>query len=65
MIRRQFDQTTADRLGLAMLLDAWATPLWMGLHLLFILRAGIGRTMTWRGIRYRLLGPQRIVRQGD
>jgi hypothetical protein len=65
LIRRQFDDAIAGRLRIAMLLDAWSTPLWMVLHLLFVLRAGIGRTMTWRGIRYRLMGPQKIARQGD
>jgi hypothetical protein len=42
--------------------DRLATGLWMALHLLLALRALFGRTMTWRGIRYRLRGPQSCER---
>ncbi len=42
------------------LLDRWATPLWMGLHWLFIVRSAFGRVMVWRGIRYRVDAPQRV-----
>jgi hypothetical protein len=43
-------------------LDRWATWLWMSLHALLLARAALGRTIRWRGIRYRLHGPQRIER---
>ena len=53
-----------SRLNTALRWDRWATVLWMSLHWLLIVRAGIGRTMTWRGMRYRLDGPQEIRRIG-
>jgi ceramide glucosyltransferase len=42
--------------------DRWATPLWMTLHALLITSALLGRTFTWRGIRYRLMGPNHVIR---
>ena len=62
VVRQAFDEATAARLRPALRLDRWATWLWMSLHLLLILRAGIGRTMTWRGVRYRVYGPQQVER---
>jgi hypothetical protein len=50
------------KLKQTMQFDRWATPLWMALHWVLILRAGFGRTMTWRGIRYRLAAPQQVQR---
>lgn len=43
-------------------LDRFATTMWMLLHWLLMLRALAGGTMTWRGLRYRLDGPQKITR---
>lgn len=43
-------------------LERWATPLWLGANLLLLLRASIGKTITWRNIRYRIDGPQQIRR---
>ena len=34
------------------------------LHLLLLLRASVGRTISWRGIEYRIDGPQRVRRVG-
>ena len=42
--------------------DRWATPVWMTLHWLLIVRSAFGRTMNWRSIRYRLFAPQRVER---
>ena len=46
----------------ALRLDRWATPVWMTLHWLIILRSGFGRTMVWRGITFWLRGPQDVKR---
>ncbi|MEX0885210.1 MAG: glycosyltransferase family 2 protein [Phycisphaeraceae bacterium] len=64
MMRKAFDDATVAQLRPAMRLDRWATPVWMTLHLLLILRSGAGRTMTWRGVRYRVDGPQQVERVG-
>lgn len=64
-VRNAFGERGLDRLACALRLDRWATPLWMTLHGLLIVRAGFGRTMCWRGIRYRLDGPQKVQRLAD
>jgi len=43
-------------------LERWTTPLWLGINLLLLLRATLGRTISWRNIRYRINGPQKIQR---
>jgi cellulose synthase/poly-beta-1,6-N-acetylglucosamine synthase-like glycosyltransferase len=35
--------------------------LWSPLMLLFIISSAFGRTITWRGIRYKLLGPTQTI----
>jgi len=45
-----------------LLLDRYATWLVMLINLKMLLSAAIGRTMTWRGKRYRLHTPQHIER---
>jgi cellulose synthase/poly-beta-1,6-N-acetylglucosamine synthase-like glycosyltransferase len=45
----------------AMAADILACWLWSLLLLFFILSSAFGRTITWRGIRYRLLGPTETV----
>jgi cellulose synthase/poly-beta-1,6-N-acetylglucosamine synthase-like glycosyltransferase len=45
------------RMKYAMLADLLACWVWSPLLLLFILSSAFGRTITWRGIRYKLLGP--------
>ncbi|NLH17504.1 MAG: glycosyltransferase family 2 protein [Phycisphaerae bacterium] len=37
--------------------DVWGTLAWSWLLFVCILSSAFGRTITWRGIRYRLLGP--------
>lgn len=61
-VSRAFTSELQQQLTAALRWDRWATPVWMTLHWLLVLRALLGRTMTWRGIRYRLLGPQRVER---
>lgn len=61
-LRRALGPQVPDTLRQAMGLDRWATWLWMSLHALLLARAALGRTIRWRGIRYRLHGPQRIER---
>ena len=34
----------------------------MTLHALLITSALLGRTFVWRGIRYRLMGPNQVIR---
>ena len=62
VVREAFDDATAARLRPALWLDRWASWLWMSAHLLLILRAAVGRTMRWRGVRYRVYGPQHVER---
>jgi hypothetical protein len=45
----------------AMAADILASWLWSLLLLFFILSSAFGRTITWRGIRYKLLGPTETV----
>jgi hypothetical protein len=49
-------------LRLPLMMDRWLTWLWMSIHLMLIVRACFGRTMLWRGIFYRLRGPQDVER---
>lgn len=43
-------------------LERWATPLWLGVNLMLLLAAAVGRTITWRSIRYRIDAPQKVQR---
>jgi hypothetical protein len=61
-VRNAFDPATVDRLRPALRVDRWLTPLWMTAHLLLMLRATVGRTISWRGIRYRIDSPQKVRR---
>jgi cellulose synthase/poly-beta-1,6-N-acetylglucosamine synthase-like glycosyltransferase len=45
----------------AMAADILASWLWSPLLLFFILSSAFGRTISWRGIRYKLLGPTETV----
>jgi len=44
--------------------DILAFWLWSFLMLLLIISSAFGRTICWRGIRYKLLGPTEIVVEG-
>jgi cellulose synthase/poly-beta-1,6-N-acetylglucosamine synthase-like glycosyltransferase len=47
-----FEESVTDALRPAFTLERWATPLWMGLHLLIVLSSALGRTIRWAGITY-------------
>ncbi|MHC4475053.1 MAG: glycosyltransferase family 2 protein [Planctomycetota bacterium] len=49
------------RMKSAMLADLLACWMWSLLLLALILSSALGRTITWRGIRYKLLGPTETV----
>ena len=42
--------------------DVLASPLVAGVHLGLILAGGVGRVVRWRGVRYRVKGPQSVTR---
>ncbi|MHC4622706.1 MAG: glycosyltransferase [Planctomycetota bacterium] len=60
MIGRLLEKDIAQ-MKIAMAADILASWLWSPLLLLFILSSAFGRTITWRGIRYKLLGPTETV----
>ena len=62
IINQAFGPAVLRQMKTTLLIDRWLTPLWMALHCLLILRAAVGNTMTWRGIRYRLQGRQKTQR---
>ena len=45
----------------AAIADIAGTFLWSWVLFVFIAASTFGRTITWRGIRYRLLGPTETV----
>jgi len=51
----------AERLRAAAIADIGGTFLWSWVLFVFIAASAFGRTITWRGIRYRLLGPFETV----
>ncbi len=61
-VRAAFDDDTIANLRQSLQWDRWATPIWMTLHALIVLRAAFGRTMTWRGMRYVLRGTHDVER---
>ena len=61
-VRLAFDTPVVQRLSTSLCLDRWATPLWMALHGVLILSALCGRSFRWRGVRYRLRGPNSVSR---
>jgi cellulose synthase/poly-beta-1,6-N-acetylglucosamine synthase-like glycosyltransferase len=62
IIRQAFGPDMLKTLRTTLQFDRWATPVWMGLHWMLVVRGGIGCTMVWRGIRYRLRGPNDVER---
>jgi ceramide glucosyltransferase len=50
-----------DGLKAAKRADVLLSWLWSPLMLALILTSAVGRTITWRGIKYRLLGPTNVV----
>lgn len=60
--RRALGDDAVRRMGRVWIIDRWFTWVWMLVHLVIILRSSYGRTMCWRGIYYRLYGPQKVER---
>ncbi len=50
-----------QRMKFVAIADITTCWLWTPLMLVFILSSAFGRTMTWRGIKYKLLGPDKTV----
>ena len=63
-VERAFGAAMLQRLRLALVIDRWLTPFWMAMHWLFAASALFARSFTWRGIRYRLDGPNQVTRVG-
>ncbi len=61
-VRRALGQDVVDQLKPTFTLERWTTPLWMGINLMLLIRAAFGRVITWRGLKYRIDGPQQIQR---
>lgn len=62
---RLYCPEAAERLRAAGRFDIWAGPLVSAVSLAVVLASALGRTVTWRGITYRVLsdGSTRIVRR--
>ena len=60
VVQQAFGPDMRKRLRATLWMDRWLTFLWMTVHWLVVLGALTGRTITWRGYRYRLRAPQRI-----
>lgn len=62
VVQLTLGQNVAQQLTPTFTLERWTTPVWLGVNLLMLLRASVGRTIRWRNIRYRMDGPQNIQR---
>jgi ceramide glucosyltransferase len=62
VVKRTLGQEIFTKLKPTFTLERWTTPLWLGINLLLLLRATVGKTISWRNIRYRINGPQDIQR---
>ncbi|NJL72758.1 MAG: glycosyltransferase family 2 protein [Candidatus Competibacteraceae bacterium] len=60
-----FGEDVYQQLKPTLLLDQWGTWFWMTLHWLLMLSTCVGNRITWRGITYKLNGPQNIRRVDD
>jgi ceramide glucosyltransferase len=60
------DAEALPRLRRVAMLERWATPLWMAVHFVLVLRSVFGRRICWGGITYEMRGPRdvRIVSRG-
>ena len=62
VVQLTLGKNVAKQLAPTFTLERWTTPVWLGVNLLMLLRASVGRTIRWRNIRYRMDGPQKIQR---
>jgi hypothetical protein len=60
VVDQAFRENTAEALGSTFMLERWATPLWMGIHLLIVLSSAWGRRIRWSGIEYEMRGRQDV-----
>ncbi len=65
LVRRAFGQDVSRQMRVTHLIDRFLTPVYMTINFVLICRAAFGNTITWRGITYRLRGPQDIERLPD
>jgi ceramide glucosyltransferase len=52
----------AERMKAAAIVDIIGSPLWSWLMFFCIISSAFGRTITWRGVRYKLTGPTNVSR---
>jgi cellulose synthase/poly-beta-1,6-N-acetylglucosamine synthase-like glycosyltransferase len=52
----------AERMKTAAVVDVIGSPLWSWLMFFCIVSSAFGRTITWRGIKYKLTGPTSVSR---
>ncbi|NBC11524.1 MAG: glycosyltransferase [Planctomycetes bacterium] len=62
LVRRAFGAQIAQEMRSTHLIDRFLSPFWMTLNFVLLLSAAVGRTITWRGITYRMHAPQKIER---
>ncbi len=62
LVERAFGQETLNKLRTTLRIDRWLTPVSMLMHMMFILRAGVGRSMVWRGFKYVIRGRKSVTR---
>ncbi len=60
IMRRILDEPTLARMRTTMRLDRFGTWFYMSLHFTLIASVALIRTMTWRGVRYRIHGRQKV-----
>jgi len=65
VLRLRFDRRVTDPLVPTRWIDGTLTGVWSAVHLAAILTALTSRTIVWRGIGYRIDGPQSIRRLPD
>ncbi len=59
IIRNLFDDKTAAILDDTSVIEHWFTPLWMMIHFFTVVLAVFARKITWAGITYRVISPNR------
>ena len=62
VVAKMFPWRAKGQLQPALRLDRWGTPLWMAAHFLITLSVVGRRSMTWRGVRYVVRGPNDVTR---
>lgn len=62
VVRLTLGPEAAAQLRPTFTLERWTTPFWLGVNLILLARAAVGRTIMWRSIRYRIDAPQKIQR---